>query len=261
MRLTKISTAVGILLTLTFVPAYAGQRGNSDSHATKAPQAHGSGTTHGPSTTTHGPSATHTTTAKTGTTHTATAKAGTKLAKAHSGTAAKPTSRKSGSPASTTTSASSTSTAAATSPIDFASGPVGQKLTKNSALRSKLESRLKALGYTGTAYQAAYGFKNLGQFVAATNVSRNLGVSFTQLKTQMTGVTVNADGTVLKANVGPDGKVTMVAPADATNAAPTKSLGQSIQTVKAGVDATAAAQTATAQANAEIQSASTTVNR
>jgi hypothetical protein len=53
----------------------------------------------------------------------------------------------------------------------------------------------------------------------------------------------------------------MVAPADATNAAPTKSLGQSIQTVKAGVDATAAAQTATAQANAEIQSASTTVNR
>jgi hypothetical protein len=138
---------------------------------------------------------------------------------------------------------------------------VGQKLSKNSALRSKLESRLKALGYTGTAYQAAYGFKNLGQFVAATNVSRNLGVSFTQLKTQMTGLTVKSDGTVLKASVGPDGKVTMVAPADVTNAAPTKSLGQSIQTVKSGVDATAAAQTATTQANAEIQSASTTVNR
>jgi hypothetical protein len=72
----------------------------------------------------------------------------------------------------------------------------------------------------------------------------------------MTGLTVKPDGTVLEANLGTDGKVTMVAPASVTNAAPTKSLGQSIQTVKSGVNATAAAQTATTQANAEIQGTS-----
>jgi hypothetical protein len=32
---------------------------------------------------------------------------------------------------------------------------------------------------------ASKGFKNLGQFVAAVNVSNNLGISFTELKTRM----------------------------------------------------------------------------
>ena len=32
---------------------------------------------------------------------------------------------------------------------------------------------------------AAEGFRNLGQFVAAVNVSNNLGLSFTELKTRM----------------------------------------------------------------------------
>ena len=32
---------------------------------------------------------------------------------------------------------------------------------------------------------ASAGFKNLGQFVAAVNVSNNLGIPFTQLKTKM----------------------------------------------------------------------------
>jgi hypothetical protein len=142
--------------------------------------------------------------------------------------------------------------------MNFTSGKVGEKLAKNSALRSKLESRLTALGYTGTAYQAAYGFKNLGQFVAATNVSQNLGISFEQLKIQMTGLSVNPDGTVLRASLGPDGNVTMVDSATVTTPAPTKSLGQAIQTVKSTVDATTAAQTATTQADADIQSTSPT---
>jgi hypothetical protein len=115
---------------------------------------------------------------------------------------------------------------------------VGQKLSTNTALRSKLETRLQALGYDGTAYQAAYGFKNLGQFVAATNVSRNLGIPFEQLKLQMTGLSVNADGTVLRANLAPGGTMTMVDPALATSPAPTKSLGQSIQTVKSSTGST-----------------------
>jgi hypothetical protein len=32
---------------------------------------------------------------------------------------------------------------------------------------------------------AAEGFRNLGQFVAAVNVSNNLGIPFTELKTKM----------------------------------------------------------------------------
>ena len=257
MRLVKISTAVSVLLALTFVPAFAGQRGNSGSHSPKTT------TTHGPSTTTHGPSATKASIKPVkapSTKHTTTTKAATKLAKADTSTKSAK-SGKTGSTTATTSTTSTTPTAPATTAIDFTAAPVGQKLSKNSALRSKLESRLKALGYSGTAYQAAYGFKNLGQFVAATNVSRNLGVSFEQLKMQMTGLSVKADGTVLMANVGTDGKVTMVDSGDVTNAAPTKSLGQSIQTVKSNVDATAAAQTATTQANAEIQGTSTTVSK
>jgi hypothetical protein len=114
------------------------------------------------------------------------------------------------------------------------------------------------MGYEGTVYQASYGFKNLGQFVAATNVSQNLGIPFEQLKLQMTGLSVAPDGTVLKANLAPDGSVVMVDPALATNPAPTKSLGQSIQSAKSEVNATDAARTATTQADAEINGTTST---
>ena len=60
--------------------------------------------------------------------------------------------------------------------------PVQQKLTKNTNLAGKLQSRLPA----GTdLMKAADGFRNLGQFVAAVNVSNNLDIPFTRLKTQM----------------------------------------------------------------------------
>jgi len=260
MRLVKISTAVSVLLALTFVPAYAGQ-GKSGTHGPKTTTTHGP-SAKGPSTTTHGPSATGA--AAKPVKSPKTPKVDTTLAKADTSTKS-PKSKKSDtttanstSTTGTTTTTTGGTTTTTTPAIDFTSGAVGSKLTKNTALRSKIETRLTALGYTGTAYQAAYGFKNLGQFVAATNVSQNLGLSFEKLKVQMTGLTVKADGTVLKANVGTDGKVTMVDPALVTNAAPTKSLGQSIQTVKSTVvDPTAAAQTATTQANAEINSTTT----
>jgi len=59
---------------------------------------------------------------------------------------------------------------------------VQQKLQKNTKLASKLQSGLPA----GTDLMtAAKGFRNLGQFVAAVNVSNNLGISFTELKTRM----------------------------------------------------------------------------
>lgn len=57
-----------------------------------------------------------------------------------------------------------------------------QKLQKNTNLASKLQSRLPA-GTNLTV--ASSGFRNLGQFVAAVNVSNNLGIPFAQLKTRM----------------------------------------------------------------------------
>jgi hypothetical protein len=59
-----------------------------------------------------------------------------------------------------------------------------QLLAKNENLAAKLQSRLPA----GTdLQQAAAGFRNLGQFVAAVNVSKNLGIPFPDLKAAMTG--------------------------------------------------------------------------
>ncbi len=57
-------------------------------------------------------------------------------------------------------------------------------LTQNTHLSSKLGSLLPA----GTNVQeAATGFKNLGQFVAAVHVSKNLDIPFDELKGKMTG--------------------------------------------------------------------------
>lgn len=59
---------------------------------------------------------------------------------------------------------------------------VQQKLQQNTNLANKLQSRLPS----GTNLMtAADGFRNLGQFVAAVNVSNNLGIPFSQLKTRM----------------------------------------------------------------------------
>ena len=56
-------------------------------------------------------------------------------------------------------------------------------LTQNTKLSSKLQDLLPA----GTNVQdAASGFKNLGEFVAAVHVSHNLNIPFDQLKGKMT---------------------------------------------------------------------------
>jgi hypothetical protein len=59
--------------------------------------------------------------------------------------------------------------------------PVQLKLQKNTQLASKLQTRLGGLD----PQLAAVGFRNLGQFVAAVNVSNNLGIPFAELKTRM----------------------------------------------------------------------------
>ena len=56
--------------------------------------------------------------------------------------------------------------------------------------------------------------------------------------------------------MNPDGTVSMVDPAKVTNAAPTKSLGQSIQTLKPTTNANTTANTANKEAETEIEQTS-----
>jgi len=142
-------------------------------------------------------------------------------------------------PASTTTKGSSGKAARsgegtpATSPRDLADdrpsrstqplSKAQQKLLANENLRNKMRARLPR----GTdPMVAASGFKNLGQFVAAVNVSNNLGIDFTMLK----GLMVNRG----------------------------MSLGQAIQQAKAieARRATSLANTAVRQADDEITATS-----
>lgn len=256
MRLTTFGAGVA-LVCLAMVPVHADQRGRGAGHAPSGPKTTQGPTSHGPAAkgpTAKGPS-TKGPTSKGPSTHTT----GSPTGKGGQAANAPGQTKKSGqttTTASTTTAnttTSATGTTTTTSTIDFTAGPVGQRLSKNTALTSKLETRLAALGYEGTVYQAAYGFKNLGQFVAATNVSQNLGIPFEQLKLQMTGLSVAPDGTIMKANLAPDGSIMLVDPADATTPAPTKSLGQSIHAIDTTADSDAASQTATTQANIEIE--------
>ena len=122
----------------------------------------------------------------------------------------------------TTTSGTTTSgTTTGTVPLT----KVQQKLQRNTNLASKLQGRLPA----GTDLMtAADGFRNLGQFVAAVNVSNNLGLSFTELKTDMV-----------------------------TNG---MSLGQAIQDQRKSVDGTAVARRAESDANTLITTTETTTS-
>jgi len=124
-----------------------------------------------------------------------------------------------------------------TAPIDFTGTSLGQKLEKNSALRSKIEAKLQAAGYTGSVYEAAYGFKNLGQFNAATNQVQNQGYSFDLLKVLMTGTYVDPQThLVYRANEGPNGTTTLVRAGLATDPASTQSLGQAKQAIAGGAE-------------------------
>ncbi len=225
MRSLMLSIGVAALVSVMVTPGIAGQRGNSGNHGP---------TTHTPPTHPNTP-----------------ANAGPKTTGSTKGNGNGP--RTDGGPSRNTASTSSSQTTTSPTTINFATTPLGQKLTKNTALQSKLMTKLTTLGYAGTVFEAAYGFKNLGQFVAATNVSQNLGIPFNQLKLQMTGLSVDANGNVMKANLNPDGTISLVDPANVTNAASTKSLGQSIQTLKPSANGTAAADTATEEAESEIE--------
>lgn len=116
-----------------------------------------------------------------------------------------------------TTTATTTTTGDTETPVVLTR--VQERLQKNTKLAERLEGRLPK----GTdLIDAAEGFKNLGHFVAAVNVSNNLGLDFEKLKIAMVD-----DG---------------------------KSLGQAIQFVKTDVeDPTLVAQRAESDALTLIQ--------
>lgn len=106
---------------------------------------------------------------------------------------------------------------------DHGHSSISAKLASN----TKLASKLQALLPPGTNLQtAAQGFKNLGQFVAAVHVSKNLGIPFDQLKAKMTGP-------------------------------PPESLGKAIQQLQPSANAKAAVKTAEKQAKADLRSTDT----
>lgn len=72
------------------------------------------------------------------------------------------------------------------------SDPAGAKSTSSFVSRiqsnPQLTSRLTPLLPSGMSLEnAAQGFRNQGQFIAALHVSKNLAIPFDQLKTEMTG--------------------------------------------------------------------------
>jgi hypothetical protein len=112
-------------------------------------------------------------------------KAAAKIAKTEAKATAKTTKTEAKAVARETEKDAKSTTAVSPAPTTTPTGEltaVQQKLQKNTNLAAKVASRLP-LGTDVIA--AAAGFKNLGQFVAAANVSHNLGLSFTELKTKM----------------------------------------------------------------------------
>ena len=73
-------------------------------------------------------------------------------------------------------------------------------LSSNTKLASTLQTRLGSLLPSGMSLEdAASGFKNLGQFIAALHVSHNLGILFEDLKAKtMSGESLGKVITELK---------------------------------------------------------------
>src|SRR5262245_25762578 len=67
--------------------------------------------------------------------------------------------------------------------------PLDMTVANSIARNEKLSARLQGLlPMNMTLTDAAAGFKNRGQFIAALHVSHNLGIPFDQLKAKMTGI-------------------------------------------------------------------------
>ena len=108
------------------------------------------------------------------------------------------------------------------------------KMTASDRLEKNthLATQLKGLFPPDTDLQlASSGFKNLGQFVAAAHVSKNLGIPFDQLKSKMLGISTTA---------GESGDSPV-------------SLGKAIKELRPEADATSEVKKAERQAKEEIK--------
>ncbi len=113
--------------------------------------------------------------------------------------------------------------ASTTAPKDTSHASSHMSVVQRIDANPQLVARLTPLLPSGTTLdQAAAGFRNQGQFIAALHVSKNLGIDFAKLKADMTG---------------PDHD----------------SLGKAIQDLKPSVDAKAAAKTAEDEAKADVK--------
>jgi hypothetical protein len=131
-------------------------------------------------------------------------------------------------PSKTTTSGATSSnpTPSSTSTVGATRGgttttvsPIAARIASHPQLAAKCTSLLpKGM----TLNQAARGFRNQGQFIAALHVSKNLGIPFADLKNAMTGPSP-------------------------------KSLGQAIHTLRPHADADDEVERATAQASTELK--------
>jgi hypothetical protein len=108
-----------------------------------------------------------------------------------------------------------------------------QLLTQNTKLSDKIASLTG-----GSAQQSCSGFKNLGQCVAAAHVSKNLGISFDCLKSDMTG---NAPASSSSCPAGTGTK--------------TLSLGKSIQTLSPDANSKTEAKKGKQQASQDLKAA------
>ena len=103
-------------------------------------------------------------------------------------------------------------------------------LSKNPAIGNKIQS------LTGMpASQACTGFKNLGQCVAAAHVSKNLGISFDCLKSDVTGLAPSSSSSC-----------------PAGTGSKTTSLGQAIHTLSPNADVKAETKKANKQAQQDM---------
>jgi hypothetical protein len=108
-----------------------------------------------------------------------------------------------------------------------------QLLTQNTKLSDKISS------LTGeSAQQSCTGFKNLGQCVAAAHVSKNLGINFDCLRSDMTGA---APATTSSCPAGTGSK--------------SMSLGKSIQTLSPTVNSKTESKKGQQQANQDLKNA------
>ena len=111
-----------------------------------------------------------------------------------------------------------------------------QLLAKNTKLSGKIAS------LTGeSAQQACSNFKNLGQCVAAAHVSKNLGISFVCLKSDMTG-TAAPSGSNCSAGAGTK-----------TTGTKTMSLGKSIQSLSPTANSKSEAKKAQQEADQDLK--------